>query len=479
MSYRALLFVFNLFCVLFLITLTAAQTAAEEISGTIQASIVDFDDGSHKTVYELKTDAGLVSLSMPDGVSQYALQTGAEVVLTGLRQGDGSFEVSEVRLLSANASYAKAVSGTRTIAIIMVDFDDRANGCSAEQIEEVMWGESESVRTVYEESSRGQLTFASDSNRDGRVDIFGPFTISRSSGSCDSPGGWGEAAQSALEASGVDPDDFQHLIAHIPFTSCGWSGRAGLGCGDDCTGFVMGCSDYLVMAHELGHNLGMHHATSDYDADGTFDSEYGDQTCPMGSAWGYSMFNAPHQHQMGWLDAYPERTLTVTASGVYNIAPLEATSDQTEYPQILRVQSASNEHYYFSYRNNGNTYDIPTPLTDNLSIHKMETGSSPYTYYVGERGIDEGQTFQDASLGLTLCVHDQNNSALNVSVALNGDSCSIASEDGSPGESDDPVPGDSDGDGVSDTQETADGTDSADPGSYLERPKQSSLYALE
>ena len=231
---------------------------------------------------------------------------------------------------------------------------------------------------------------------------------------------------------------------------------------------MTGCSNYLVLAHELGHNFGMHHSTVDYENDGTIDSEYGDSTCPMGSAFDYAMFNAAHQYDLGWFDNYPSSVTTVTQSGVYNIAPLEADPGNISLPQLMRF-AVDGEDYYFSYRYNLGNYELPWYLADRLSIHRSAGGLGQKPRLLGDMAVGEGQTFTDTASGLMICVHDSNASALNFSIALGGESCAVASDDSDVGESDAPVPGDSDGDGVTDSQEASDGTDPNDPGSYLER----------
>ena len=83
-----------------------------------------------------------------------------------------------------------------------------------------------------------------------------------------------------------------------------------------------------MAAHELGHTLGMYHASTE-------DDEYGDHSDPMGGGITAPLcqVNAPHLWQKGWvgiLDAVP---------GIYEIEPTETT----EY--VLRIGT-----YYISLR---------------------------------------------------------------------------------------------------------------------------------
>ena len=71
----------------------------------------------------------------------------------------------------------------------------------------------------------------------------------------------------------------------------------------------------LILAHELGHNLGLYHANyfdcqAAYTVAGTscMSDEYGDPIEVMGSR--YHDFNAIHKELLGWI-----KPVTVTESG--------------------------------------------------------------------------------------------------------------------------------------------------------------------
>merc|ERR1719230_1075133 len=55
-----------------------------------------------------------------------------------------------------------------------------------------------------------------------------------------------------------------------------------------------------LLAHELGHNIGMWHAAADWNNDGRQDSEYGDKTSFMGQAHVVPV-NALQRKKMGWI----------------------------------------------------------------------------------------------------------------------------------------------------------------------------------
>ena len=68
-----------------------------------------------------------------------------------------------------------------------------------------------------------------------------------------------------------------------------------------------------IYGHEVGHNLGMMHAS-------TPSGEYGDNTDIMGLGQNrLRQVNAPHKEQMGWLP--PEQILEVPSNGDMILLP--------------------------------------------------------------------------------------------------------------------------------------------------------------
>ena len=93
----------------------------------------------------------------------------------------------------------------------------------------------------------------------------------------------------AAQHPGVNMSDYVHKVYFIPkeVAGCNWGGRAAINTcrkPDDSTR----CKAWIrqnsaqILAHELGHNIGVHHATDDFDDDGTLGTEYGDYTDVMG-----------------------------------------------------------------------------------------------------------------------------------------------------------------------------------------------------
>ncbi|ATC64072.1 hypothetical protein CMV30_08965 [Nibricoccus aquaticus] len=119
-----------------------------------------------------------------------------------------------------------------------------------------------------------------------------------------------------------------------------------------------------VLAHELGHNLGLFHAnlwvpTTDNPFGTGTNQEYGDTFDTMGlSAGGRHSFNAGNRERIGWLPQ--NRTLDVTASGTYRL-----------YAYDQPFLSASGSHLLKIPRGDGRTYwaELRQQWPSNFTTH--------------------------------------------------------------------------------------------------------------
>ena len=404
----------------------SSNGAVVAATGVIEVIQIDnFDTGETRTEYFVK-DFGTGTLFKLRGGEQLAgsVLSGALVRVSG-RLGAMRNGVQELIILKDKSAQIEvlgvgtfAMSGERRAVVLVVDFLDATAACSMTQIENGMYAGSQSVAGLFQDSSFNQLSFPGDVDADGSYDVFGPFTIDFIAGSCDAYYSWAEAADVAATAAGIDLSQYQHKIYVFPRYSelgCEYAGRGNLGCARGCRSWILECESPMVYAHELGHNLGMHHA-----ADSTWD--YGDYSDPMGVSRAWHGFNAPHRDQMGWYDSSPESVIEVEAAGTYDVHALDLHPDDAGGPQVLKIWNPGTlDYYYLSFRRAAG-YDgyLGDPYADRLNVHRYACCDSTPTYFVASLG--DGETFEDAANEFRVTQLDRAGDVVTIQISFGGDS---------------------------------------------------------
>jgi hypothetical protein len=176
-----------------------------------------------------------------------------------------------------------------------------------------------------------------------------------------------------------------------------------VGCGNACQAWIKAyagqpCGYSDAYAHEIGHNLGMWHASTDTNNDGTLDCEYCDTSGFMGYAIpNLRTLNGPHKVQMGF--ASGPRLVDGSVGGVFTLSSLAQAS--APFPQVLKFTANRGDPYYLSFRTAiGYDSTMPSASTyiNRINIHRWN--GSGNTRFVGALG--DGQSFTDANSGLTI-----------------------------------------------------------------------------
>jgi M6 family metalloprotease-like protein len=314
------------------------------------------------------------------------------------------------------AAQTSAATSPRTLAVILVNFtNDASQPFTTAQARAAYFTASNSVNSYYSEQSSGQVTFTGRSRSDG--DVFGWYQIASSNaGNCDWQT-WGDQAQAAAKAAGNDTAPYDHVaivFSHAP--NCNWSG---LGYQPGSLSYISGTLSLQTIAHEIGHNLGLWHASagdcSDSNGRATIGTtctrlEYGDPFDVMGS--GPRLLNGFHRAQLGFLGSGTTRT--VTTSGDYLLSPLLPTGGGDK---VIRIARGDGTDYSLDFRQPFgtvfDTFGASDPVVNGVGLHlttspgqsldnPMLLDATPSTSTFSDAALAVGATFVDTARGIQI-----------------------------------------------------------------------------
>lgn len=404
-------FVTALISLIVVIFQNTAFAKSKKITGQAHVQIAeDFQAKKSQMIYlvEDETDKKFYKLKFKTGEFPMWFQTGKKVQIEiDEAPSGGESEVLNVTMLGEAA--AAYVTDSRAILILRVTMSDGVPYASRDSVASYMFAETNSVARYFLDNTRGKTTFNGDVGNDGAYDIH-DVSINASAAADCNYSSWGSLADQQAQSIGLSLSLYRHVMYILPSnTNCGWLGLASLG---GSRSWIKGGSQG-VLAHELGHNLGMHHASTDPENDGTINSEYGDQSCVMGSAY-WRFLNAPHMTQLGTFSAFPNQVVNVT-TGTYQLSSLSADPETAPHPQVLRIQKGTgSEYYYFSLRTPF-SYDatLSSTYTRGVSVHRFVGGRS---YYIKTLAPDE--SFEDSTNGIVVTAQSFSSDMQSIGVSV-------------------------------------------------------------
>ncbi len=313
------------------------------------------------------------------------VQTGTQVSVRGLLLDRNIIgEVSVGGQASRGAAPANpptiAPSANHRLLVLLANYNDATNVpfTPADAKAKIFTGP---FASFYKEQSYGKISFSGD--------VYGWYTVPRPTGSCDNPTlGWGGDLDGFVASSSINLANYDHVLV---VTNCS---------GGYAKGFAyVGSSPMLVnnqmynlstswvnssgqmslqnslwtftpppfawsnldsmVAHEVGHGLGLWHANG-YDCGAiTLDShamgqsaicshvEYGNPFDIMGDERGYGFHTNPfYKEMLGWLDS--SNMTTATSSGSYTLAPYETSVGKKAVKIVMAGSSTAS--YYVEWR---------------------------------------------------------------------------------------------------------------------------------
>ena len=276
----------------------------------------------------------------------------APAVLSGARVRVRGVQVQQALALGGGGTMTLLAAptlpgafGAHRALIIRIEFQN-AKGASqqtAAQVQEVAFGAGiASVTEFLREASYQQAWLTGD--------VIGPLVIPLESSGCNY-NLIGSLARTAASLLGLLLGQYSHLVYAFPGSGCQWAGLGSVG-GSPGEVWINGPVDTRILAHELGHNLGLYHSHAlecgSVALGGSCSSvEYGDKFDTMGLGYAYH-FNAVQKDLLGWLGYGVSPPIShVQSSGTYTLDPYETPGAN---PKALKVQTSLGDWLYVEYR---------------------------------------------------------------------------------------------------------------------------------
>jgi hypothetical protein len=384
----------------FLVVSTYSQNTSVELRAhTI--CMDDFESGYHRKLTIGHLDNGNI----------VNLKLNTDRIFTGERMRVNS---NRVKIIERSSIIANVPSESRSIIIIIMGFRDIAGknvfpDCDTDCINDRMFNGRYSVNNLYKDTSRNVLYFNQSISKIVSVQSsFSTFTAI-----CDHYAFWNKAFELARLQS-IEPSNYRHKMVILPESAgsgtCGWTGLAYIGCIEQTCLALIRDPKIQVMTHELGHNLGMLHASLDYNNDGVVDSgldgEYGDHSDPMGNGGIPIRFNLPHLIQNGWIN---ESKIFNDPMGGVSIKSLSLLATMYNVSDVLGVKlTRSVDDFYISYRTKEVTsmdFNLPNNWTNQIYLHRYSFNKN--TKLVKRMAV--GESYIDYVNDITVVFASSNN----------------------------------------------------------------------
>src|ERR1051325_7075196 len=359
---------------------SGSQNDAGDDVGVLQGQlrrvvITDADSGASRSDFFVeKTGGAWVHLV---GADVKESPVNKRVDVDGDYLKDGSLRVSRLTVVQdipadiEVSSEPLIAASPKKVAVILFNFsNDTTEPTTTTGIQGTVFTATNSANAFWKEVSFGVRSLVGKTAATG--DVYGWDTIAATNATCDYSN-WGTAARNAATAAGVDLSGYDHIVHYFPrASSCSFSGVGQL---PGKYTWING-SGAQTISHELGHNFGLHHASSDIctATDGTRVAigpnctlnEYGDPFDVMGS--GFRHENAYQKGRLGFFET--ANMTTSTAGGTYDVVPIEQKATGI---QSLRVPiPGTSEFYYVEYRQpfGFDSFRTTDPVATGVLIHR-------------------------------------------------------------------------------------------------------------
>src|SRR5258705_4266227 len=185
------------------------------------------------------------------------------------------------------------------------------------------------------------------------------------------------AAEAAATSAGANLGLYPRRVFGFPQASAGdWWGLGTIGGGETSAtpsrAWINGTYSLRVLAHEMGHNLGLYHSRSNMcdSTSGCFVDEYGDDHDVMGGGSGSvtGHFNAYQKERLGWLNHGTSPGITnVNGPGQYALEPY--AKPWTGGPKALKIVRSTGTSNTYIYAEARTQFGVDAGLPPGVVIH--------------------------------------------------------------------------------------------------------------
>ncbi|MFY8275182.1 Ig-like domain-containing protein [Pseudoalteromonas sp. SSDWG2] len=428
-----------------------AMAKKASITGTLELVYQDaYESENDRLRYFLKSASQHTELFLPESARAQQLRSGQTLRASGwqftqghtsrllLEQDSNALEVlavgeSSATSSSSSASVLSGTTGEQKVVVLALNFQDNPSlqPWTTQEVHDMVFGR---VNDYYQEASYGQTWLTGD--------VFGYFTLALNT-TCDFSIIEQYAVQAAVD-NGVDLNQYQRRVYMLPKNSaCSWLGQGTIG-GTPSTSWINGELNLKIIGHELGHNLGLRHAKRlncgfDIYDEQCLVSNYGDSLDVMGKSEGH--FNVLNKERLGWLSAQSGDIIAIDADGQYTLESYAtAKAGQAKGLKVRRGTDATTSEplwYYLEYRQaqGFDSFLAGKAVTNGVLMHYNTAAEhidssilmdlTPYSslFDNDDAALEVGQTFVDATAGISVTTQWADENAANVSVSFSAPSC--------------------------------------------------------
>ncbi len=402
------------------------------LAGTLVEEHGHRPDGTEvRQSYALRSSGGMLPLAdpQPDGlIGQRVHLDDADAASPGLQ--------GQVRAAGDQRLTAAVAPGPRSLLVILVTTPDEPDALmTADAARAAVFTSATSANALYKQQSAGATSFVGRVRPDG--DVAGPVAIGVSTLGCPTSA-IANAADVAATAAGFAVAAYDHVLYALPRTGeCQFSGLGQL---PGRRTWANGALTASVVGHELGHNLGAHHANSlaCTDAGGVpvtlstscVTDEYGDPWDVMGIAG--KLMSSWHRSQLGQLPA-GQVLRAKTSQTVSLVSSDDFTSAGTRLLVVPRKTAAVpvSSSLAVELRSSTGPFDLFTvgdPVTTGVSIRSVPNLSvatqsnlldaRPASPTLSDAPLQVGETLSDARFGISIRLNSIAGTTANVTVTM-------------------------------------------------------------